>query len=168
MSLDSSQQLWSLGEMEAPTSYTKNDKLLKKRDPQPCNTLPWSQYLVSKPGCVGPVYGKRTSVAGDPTEESTRLPWEDVSGRRQLGKAQIHPWKDNILNPKMEVCKMICLFNWVIFRFDVNFPECNFFNCFLVRNFHGEKKQTKGFEPQKKRNDHSSSQPYPPLYRFPL
>ena len=128
--------------------------------------LPWSQYLVSKPGCVGPVYGKRTSVAGDPTEESTRLPWEDVSGRRQLGKAQIHPWKDNMLNPKMEVCKMTCLFNWVTFRFDVNFPECNLFNCFFVRNVHGEKKQTKDFELQKKRNDHSISQPSPPLTGF--
>ena len=29
-------------------------------------------------------------------------------------------------NPKMEVWKMIFLFNGVIFRFHVNFPGCNF------------------------------------------
>lgn len=58
---------------------------------------------------------------------------------------------------------MICLFNWVIFRFDAYFPECNFFNCFFVRNFHGEKKQTKDFEPQKKGMIIQSVNPIPPL-----
>ncbi len=33
----------------------------------------------------------------------------------------VTPWKIHILNPKMEVWKMIFLFNWVIFRFHLNF-----------------------------------------------
>ena len=39
-------------------------------------------------------------------------------------KQIIHPWKLT-WNPKMEVWKMISLFNWVdFFRFHVNFPGC--------------------------------------------
>ena len=36
----------------------------------------------------------------------------------------LHPGKFT-WNPKMEVWKMMFLFNWVIFRFHVNFPGCN-------------------------------------------
>lgn len=37
------------------------------------------------------------------------------------------------------------------------------FNCFFARNFHGEKKQTKDFEPQKKGMIIQSVNPIPPL-----
>ena len=35
------------------------------------------------------------------------------------------PPKPNGWNPKMEIWKMVVLFNWVIFRFHVNFHGCN-------------------------------------------
>ena len=38
-------------------------------------------------------------------------------------KSLIHPWK-LIWNPKMEVWKMIILFNWAVFRFHVKFQGC--------------------------------------------
>ena len=40
------------------------------------------------------------------------------------GRGQLLPRKLT-WNPKMEVWKMIFLFNWVIFRFHVNFQGCN-------------------------------------------
>ncbi len=41
-------------------------------------------------------------------------------------------------NPKMEVWKMIFLFNWVIFRFHVNFQGCNLkvFRNIYIQNIH--------------------------------
>ena len=41
-----------------------------------------------------------------------------------LQQTQLHPGKLT-LNPKMEVWKMIFLFNWVIFKCHVNFQGCN-------------------------------------------
>ena len=54
--------------------------------------------------------------------ESTNHPWRPLSLPNTVGKMinVLHPRKLT-WNPKMEVWKMIFLFNWVIFRFHVNF-----------------------------------------------
>ena len=44
------------------------------------------------------------------------LTWINLEGKG----AWLHPQKLT-WNPKMEVRKMSCLFNWMIFRFHVNF-----------------------------------------------
>ncbi len=51
------------------------------------------------------------------------LQWLGTTSHRQscIGT----PWKIHILNPKnVGLVQMIFLFNWVILRFHVNFPEC--------------------------------------------
>ena len=54
-----------------------------------------------------------------------------TSAKKQQGSIHVHPWKST-WNPKMEVWKMIFLFNWVIFGFYVNFQVCRFPNSSTV------------------------------------
>ena len=49
-----------------------------------------------------------------------------LAGLNQADTNPIHPGKLT-WNPKMEVWKMIFLFNWVILRFHVNFQGCKQF-----------------------------------------
>ena len=73
-----------------------------------------------------------------PTLRSMALvPSETKISKMRLGdlicenKFNIHPDKLINMDPKMEVLKMIFLFNWVIFRFHGDFPGCSY-----CRQFH--------------------------------
>ena len=63
--------------------------------------------------------------------------WQDVTTQTHQAPvatcgAKNTPWKLT-WNPKMEVCKMMFLFNWVMFRFHVNFRGCTQQKCFFLK-----------------------------------
>ena len=84
----------------------------------------------------------KTSPTSIKAQRSTRLELKSRSVfKDSIHDFYVHPWKLT-WNPKMEVWKMIILFNWAVFRFHVKFQGCKW--CFSGF-FSSPKKQREKF-----------------------